>query len=730
MNEDSENSISSAEDSNLKIRAQECLKKHFGFDSFRSSQYEVIREILNGQNTLAIMPTGKGKSLCYQLPALMLDGVTCVVSPLIALMKDQVDALKARGISAACINSAQSWGEQLEILDSLKNGELKIVYVAPERFRAQSFLNALNGIKLSLFAIDEAHCISQWGHDFRPDYMRLGKAIELLGKPRIAAFTATATPDVKKDILTQLKIPEAKIFVSGFARENLSFNIVSVSSKTEKEEAIKHLINDFKTGIIYCSTRKSAEQVSEFLTANKFNHILYHGGMTPTERDIAQEEFMKKNCDIAVATNAFGMGIDRSDIRFICHYELTGSIEAFYQEAGRAGRDGLDAHCEMLFMYSDKRVQEFFIEGANPDVDTISKTYEVLHRQANEAGEVLLKIEDIATLMKDKVSSKKPINTMAVSSAISILRGCGYIDRYDVSSSRIRGTRICDMSLLPHLLNLPKDILEEKRARDLSKLQSVLSFAYSKSCRQEWILDYFGESNLSACGKCDKCIAGTNSTTRELNADELDIVRKALSAIARMSYRIDKFTFTPRFGRERILKCLVGKKDEKTLAANLDQLSTYGILKSHGKVFVGKVLDAMKDARLIDSFEGEYRLLGITSKGVEVMFGLRNVLMDFPEFSKKGLRKMSKEKKLYETDDLPDDEILYKKLVSKRNQLQHLRGKVPAYVIFPNNVLKQLADMKPKTVDDAMTIKGIGPQKASTILPSFLKIIAQHESVS
>ncbi|MFI3290936.1 MAG: ATP-dependent DNA helicase RecQ [Opitutales bacterium] len=706
-----------------KDRLESNLEKYFGFGEFRHSQRDIIDSILRGEDTLAVMPTGGGKSLCYQLPALLLDGVTFVVSPLIALMKDQVDALLAKGISARYINSSQTPNEQYEILNQLRAGEIKLLYIAPERFKAPSFLSALRDIKIALFAIDEAHCISQWGHDFRPDYMRLGKALQLLGKPRVAAFTATATEEVRIDILKQLNMQEPSVYVSGFARENLSFNVRSVNSKSEKFERILELIEEHKTGIIYCSTVKGVETVSEMLDSEKIKHISYNGKMTANERDEAQEEFISGKASIAVATNAFGMGIDRADIRFVCHYDLAGSIEAYYQEAGRAGRDGKESYCELLFMYADKRVQEFFIEGSNPSLDLIENLYKVLRAKVDKEGMCILTIDEMASILKKDIY-KKQVNTMALSSAISVLRRYGYIERLD-GEGRTKATRIVDLKLHPLDLEIDKEALEDKKRKDSLKLKSVMSFAYSNTCRHEWVLDYFGEKSTSKCGKCDKCKSGLANSTKMLTEEELIVVRKALSCIARMSTKVGRMQWLPRFGKHSVVKCLMGSKDEKILNARLNELSTYGILKGYGRNFVLDLMDSMLEAQLVDITEGDYPLMGLSDKGISLMLGERNVLFNFPVEKKK--KKQEGKTKIYDTDELPCDEILYNKLVAKRNQLQHLR-KVPAYVIFPNQVLKNLAELQPKTAEEAMEIKGIGVQKAATILPSFLKIIAEYNN--
>ena len=420
----------------ITMDAKIALKKHFSLDAFRSPQESVIDAILSGRDAMVIMPTGGGKSLCYQLPALLLPGVTLVISPLIALMKDQVDALRERGICAGVINSSLSWDEQREQLDLVRQGKLKLLYVAPERFRAQSFLNAISQCKVSLFAIDEAHCLSQWGHDFRPDYMRLGQALELVGRPTCAAFTATATPEVREDILSCLNLRDPAVFISGFARKNLAFKVTHIDKVPQKYARVKLLIKKHKTGIVYCSTRKGVEEVSERLNGDGIKHVIYHGGLSDTERSQAQDNFMAKDYDVAVATNAFGMGIDRSDIRFVCHFQMPGSVEAYYQEGGRAGRDGKPSVCEMLFSYVDKRVQDFFIEGANPLKKLVLEVFETLRQAANKEHEVTITIDRLVQ------SFEKKVNPMAVGTAITILSRQKLIERFDIPGQRARGTRI------------------------------------------------------------------------------------------------------------------------------------------------------------------------------------------------------------------------------------------------------------------------------------------------
>lgn len=688
----------------------DALKDHFGFSRFLDGQEEVISEIVSGRDGLVVMPTGGGKSLCFQIPALCFPGVTLVISPLIALMKDQVDALVGRGIAATLINSTLSWAEQKERLEGMRRGEYKLVYVAPERFRAESFLGALEKLDISLVAIDEAHCLSQWGHDFRPDYMRLGKALEKIGSPQCVALTATATPVVRQDILEVLKLREPFERVRGFSRPNLSLAITPVDNAAQKDERIRSAITAYKTGIIYCATRKKVDSVAETLESWGVKCVSYHGGMSDQERVEAQEVFISKNVDIAVATNAFGMGIDRGDVRFVIHYEIPGSIEAYYQEAGRAGRDGEAASCELLFNYADTRTQEFFIEGANPSASVVRQVYQYLQGDADVNHEVHRTLEEIA----DHADVK---NSMAVGSALTILARSRVIERFDVKGKRMRGTRLLQPDVLARALSLDEDAMEKKDARDREKLKSMVEMCYARVCRQQWILGYFGEREPGACGNCDVCREKNSGEYRKPSAEEAIMVRKALAGVARMSHR-DANGWEGRYGKGRIIQMLSGSKSQEILQHRLDQLSTYGILADKSTGYLNALFRGMAEEGLVMTQAGEYPLMTLSEKGDAVMRGDATYELRWPDdvAKPKGLRAGNV------------DTFLYEMLRDLRTKVAKRAG-VPPFVVFSNKVLEALATFLPVSVEEALQISGIGEGKAASHLPAFLEMIRTYRAM-
>ncbi|MDA7608241.1 ATP-dependent DNA helicase [Akkermansiaceae bacterium] len=691
-------------------RAREKLQEVFGFEDFLDGQETVIDEILSGRDGSVVMPTGGGKSLCYQLPALCREGVTLVVSPLIALMKDQVDALEERGVAVTLINSTLTWNEQKERLDGMKSGAYRLVYIAPERFRASSFMSALSDVKIEMVAIDEAHCLSQWGHDFRPDYMRLGKALEKMGRPQCVALTATATPIVREDIRGVLNLREPFESISGFERPNLSFTITPVEKVAQKYGRLKKVLAENKTGIVYCATRKKVEEVAETIHSWGLKCIAYHGGMSDQEREDTQNAFISREADIAVATNAFGMGIDRSDVRFVVHFEIPGSVEAYYQEAGRAGRDGEASVCELLFNYADTRTQEFFIDGVNPGPGMIRDVYQFFLNEADDAYEVHRTLDEI----KDAIGAK---NGMAVGAALGALIRGRWVERFDVPGMRAKGTRLLKPDVLTRDLTLDEAALEEKERRDREKLEKMVQLCYANTCRQQWVLEYFGEVDAPVCGSCDVCRGEENSERRAPSDDEDLIVRKFLSGVARMSRRTAT-GWEGIFGRGRIVQMLLGSKSQEVLRVRLHELKTYGILKKQGTAYLNALARSLNNGGLIVTQMGEYPLVTLTPRGEQVMMGKTSYSLEWP--SNDGGSKTSADG--VDLKDLGFDGQLYDRLKEVRTRLAKA-AQVPAYVIFSNDTLEHLARLRPKTMDAGLLVKGIGEAKAEKYLEPFLKVI-------
>ncbi|MBL8911081.1 MAG: ATP-dependent DNA helicase RecQ [Archangium sp.] len=543
------------------------LKKHFGLSDFRHGQAEVVQSVMAGTNTVVVMPTGAGKSLCYQLPAMLLDGVTVVVSPLIALMQDQVDALQSKGIAATFINSTIGEGERADRQRRMREGQYKLVYVAPERFRSEAFVNALLDAKLALYAIDEAHCISQWGHDFRPDYAMLGQVRKRLRPPRTVALTATATPEVRDDITRVLLMKDPRVFVAGFDRPNLFLEVAMVSGETDKRLAATKLIGE-GSGVIYCNTRKQAETMHAHLVDEGAPSVLYHAGMADEARRKAQEKFMATPDAIAVATNAFGMGIDKSDIRFVVHAGIPRAVEAYYQEVGRAGRDGKASRAVLLFNHADVFTQERMIAGNHPPETLFVDLWNVL--RANETFERGVHL----------LAAQTGSGEFEITAALKLLERQGAISRggrgegrygmtvlpagltYQPRSNEARAVLATLVAEAPHGTKVTMELtmlgrkcgVDEEAARhaltlleranvvlvqrpfagrvittlkkghwaelgvDLSRLRAqernqllllkrMTDYAYTRRCRRGFLLRYFGEEVAfgQSCGSCDVC---------------------------------------------------------------------------------------------------------------------------------------------------------------------------------------------------------------------------------
>lgn len=582
------------------------LKKYFGFDNFKGGQESAIDSVLDKKDTLILMPTGGGKSICYQLPAMILPGIAIVISPLIALMKDQVDYLNSIGINATFINSSLSNEEIQYRLSKAAIGEYKLLYIAPERLDSQYFTEVLNDMNISLIAIDEAHCVSQWGHDFRPSYKRIEGFINSIEKrPVIIALTATATEIVKEDIINLLGLRNPKIHATGFDRENLKFIVVLGENK--KKYLKNHLLhNKGLSGIIYTSTRKEAESIYKFLKEDGHKVGLYHAGLSDEERTTAQEDFIYDNSDIMVATNAFGMGIDKSNVRYVIHYNIPKNIEAYYQEAGRAGRDGEPGECILLFNPSDIQTQKYFI---------------------------------------------------------------------DVSNSS-----------------------EERKSFEYKKLQDMLNYCYTSTCLRKYILEYFGEKNVKdQCGNCSICCDDKELKDITIEAQML------LSCV----YRIKE-----RYGKNMVIDVVKGSENKKVMENNLNNVSTYGLMKSYKREDLQLMLNKLIADGYLNLSQDGYSVIKLASKAFNVLKSKEKVIMRLEKVEKVGIISSG-------------DADLLSALKKLRKEISQ-REKLPPYVIFHDTTLNEISSILPRTKEQFRHIKGVGDKKLEKYGDEFLNVISDY----
>jgi len=468
------------------------LVDRFGHKDFQKGQWEPISAVLSGRDALVVMPTGSGKSVIYQLPALMLPGLTVVVSPLIALMKDQQDKLAAHGINALAMHSHLSDSEARELAANVKDGGGEILYLTPERFKDREFFEHLLTRKVALFVVDEAHCVSQWGHDFRPDYLTMGSVVKRLGRPPVLALTATATAEVRDDIARQLGMTDPVVTITGFARPNLRFEVRRTVNAADKDIALKALLRESRgAGVVYVATIREAERLHEMLK-DEFPVGLYHGKLGSNERKDTQNRFMADEYKAIIATNAFGLGIDKSDIRFVIHYHFPGSVEAYYQEAGRSGRDGLSATCTLFYRVEDSRVQSYFLGGKYPDVE--------------EAAHVAIVLEQVPPGEQahiDELVEKSGVARRKARIVMVLLKRHGLVREYRGGSwERVSTERLTSIDLSADLVDY-----EQRRIQDRAKLRAMINYCQSAQCRTKYILEYFGEDfdPTWECGNCDAC---------------------------------------------------------------------------------------------------------------------------------------------------------------------------------------------------------------------------------
>ena len=742
--------------STLPDRVYQLLHERFGYQDFRPGQAAIIDALLQGQNVLTVMPTGSGKSLCYQLPALLNEGCTLVISPLIALMKDQVDSLQAHGIAATFINSSLSAQEQQERLYACRAGRYKLLYIAPERFRSQRFLDTIAQTRVSLFAVDEAHCISQWGHDFRPDYLRLRQAIEYLQQPQVLALTATATVEVQDDIVRQLGCEAMQRFVSGFDRPNLTYRVLGVKGQATKFKVLGEILDAQEEGssIIYAATRRAVEEIASFLHERGTEALIYHAGLRDAERQRAQDTFMEGQCRLIVATNAFGMGVDKSDVRCVMHFNLPRSMEAYYQEAGRAGRDGLPAECVLLFSYGDVKIQEFLLEQSYPARDLLQEVYGLIVALSRERVEVSLRA--LLPLCR------RGLSEMHLGACARLLERTGYIERvsvYDNPDDLASGTpntlvRLIGDSVVPHQLAIDDNALQQRKHLELQKIRRMVGYANVRQCRRQKMLAYFGEQwDKPNCAACDNCLddgafgQSVQPPKRFPSETEWVIIQKILSCVARMHGR---------YGRAKVVQVLLGSQASDIVSSHLSSLSTYGILKGASRSMLDINLDALIEAECIRIVGDEFPKLDLTPLGKAVMRRQQRVLLALPGLtmppaprpgavpsltpevvqapvvatraSVSGVPQYTATAASPAASQPPDpmyDDALFERLRAQRTVLARAES-LPPYCVFNDRTLREMATYRPTTPAGLLQIYGVGAAKASKYGATFLALMRDY----
>ena len=748
------------------------LKRYFDISLFRSGQEEVVKTVLEGRDALVVMPTGGGKSLCYQLPALIRDGTALVVSPLIALMKDQVDVLQKRGIAASFINSTLSLAEQRQVLKRLEAGELKLLYVAPERFRQKEFLHTLSRSRISFVAIDEAHCISQWGHDFRPDYLRLGRILKSIGQYHILGATATATESVISDIISSLHLTNCRQFVTGFYRNNLQLRVLHCANKKDKQDALMSALTEEKLPVIvYCATRKSVDEVVILLKDQGHPASGYHAGMDDETRNRVQERFMAGRAGIIVATNAFGMGIDKLDIRQVIHYQFPSSIESYYQEIGRAGRDGKKSMCSLLFSMGDNYIQEFFIDMNYPSQEAVHDVFEFLKKDGRDyltvgnneisetidsvqssgqagivikmlersgflerlysgrrlcfiaagtekpRGPVQKKIFDAVTKIAGSKGKKVSIDALTATAGLeksALLRGLRLLSadgliKY-IPPNPGRDLKIVRPQATFEELEIDFELLERRKQNDLEKLKEVVAYGYFGGCMWDFLLSYFGDDSATdQCGSCGNCIQRKLKRTDTNKKEEETTILKILSCVARMQGR---------FGRARVAQVLAGASRKWITSQGMNQLSTYGLLSNFTQEEVLDLINQL-DRQGCFVLQGDrlYPTIVLSKKGTEVMKKEEKAFLNLPEI-KKPVRTTAE----VATDFSPE---LYELLRQKREKFGTAAG-LPLFMIVSNRTLKEMAASVPKNMAELLQVHGIGPAKIEKYGQEFLNVILEY----
>jgi ATP-dependent DNA helicase RecQ len=669
--------------------ARGALRQHFGYPDFRPGQSQAVESVLQGHDTLVVLPTGGGKSICYQVPALMLPHLTVVISPLISLMKDQVDALARRGLPATFVNSSLTSSQVSDRLARVQRGEFKLLYVAPERFDVGSTAERLKELGVSLLAVDEAHCISEWGHDFRPSYLRIAQVRERLGWPPVVALTATATPHVRADIVRQLKLEQAKTIITGFDRRNLRYHVVSARTEQEKDSALVGILRSTPgLAVVYASTRRTVERITNLLNDARVAAVAYHAGLDDARRREVQDAFMKERVRVIVATNAFGMGIDKPNVRLVVHYAMPGTLEAYYQEAGRAGRDSNDADCFLLHSFQDRFTHEFFIKGSYPERTVIEDVYRVLRRSSSMSGSLDATAEDIAGSVRGKV------NVREVEGALRILASAGAYRKLPDTGSRAQIRLLATPQRIKRELGGADDSLELGLLRALWRAAG-LALENGATIDLDGLPPGFGGAG------------GVIPLLDALQARQF-VEWSRLTGGSALAHRDRELT-------QFAIDWATLDRRRRAELAKLDAMQQYAYLRTCRRGFVLRYFGdpaARPECAGCDNCLGTH--ITVSNAAVTVR----------PKKRKQTLNK--KPADAFAVAGGPQLDSADGALLDRLRTLRRAIAKeeqVPAYVVFPDRTLAEMAVHRPRTTTALAGIRGVGPTKLERYGDRFLAIL-------
>lgn len=667
--------------------SKQVLQNTFGYQSFRPLQEQVLASLYEKKDTVVILPTGSGKSLCYQIPALVLGGVNFVISPLISLMKDQVDQLKELGISATYINSTLSSGEMSERFQGIEDLRYRLVYVAPERLESQVFLRLLRVLaerrQVHFVAIDEAHCVSQWGHDFRPSYKRI-KALRQICQVPFLALTATATDKVRDDLIQQLGLQDSRLIVGDFDRANLHYATYQPDSKRSWiAQYVKSKAE--QSGIIYCATRKNVEEISGYLQEQGVKVAAYHAGLSDEVRKKVQESFLKDRTPVIVATNAFGMGINKPNVRFVLHADMPGTMEHYTQEAGRAGRDGEPSECVLFFGYQDVVLQRFFIDGNNPSPKLLQ---EIL---------LLLKSQHNVPLVARSLSFAK--SQMEVDTALKLLLEAGAIrkisnDEYDLTGDPFR---------------LTFEELDAKRKLAEQKLQHMIEYSESHDCKRNRIQSYFGYQPVK-CANCSGCVQSEQSSQQAGVDRAADVTLPVQNILQGM------MQFPRPFGMSIAAAVLTGSRSQKMEQWGCASWSSYGSMKEYSQAAVMKLLKQLLKTGYLERQGEEFPVLVVSQRGKNILETGEKVMItadEAPSFIEGSL-----------PDEAVDHDLFALLRQWRRDEAQ--KKDVPPFVVFGDRTLREICQSFPQTKEQFMLISGMGERKWEQYGAAMLNIVKRY----